>query len=88
MHELKHYIDKFSSLNTAKMKGHRAPHKAVLLLAVIDLVEERKITSPCIDLSDELVERFNDIWHKYLGTSAIFTPDICKPYFHMQHESF
>ena len=88
MHELKHYIEKFSSLNTAKVKGHRAPHKAVLLLAVIDLVEERKITSPCIDLSDELIERFNDIWHKYLGTSAIFTPDICKPYFHMQHESF
>mgnify|MGYP004649627733 CR=1 FL=1 len=25
---------------------------------------------------------------KYLGTSAIFTLDICKPYFHMQHESF
>lgn len=65
MHELKHYIEKFSSLNTAKMKGHRAPHKAVLLLAIIDLVEERKITSPCIDLSDELIERFNDIWHKF-----------------------
>lgn len=61
MHELKHYIEKFFPLNTAKVKGHRAPHKAVLLLAVIDLVEERKITSPCIDLSDELIESFNDI---------------------------
>lgn len=40
MHELKHYIDAFSTLHTAKVKEHRAPHKAVLLLAVIDLVEE------------------------------------------------
>lgn len=88
MMELRHYIDAFSSLHTAKVKGHNAPHKAVLLLAIIDLIEEELIMTPYIDLSDELVERFNDIWHKYLGTSAIFTPDICKPYFHMQHESF
>ena len=88
MMELRHYIDAFSSLHTAKVKGHKAPHKAVLLLAIIDLIEEELIMTPYIDLSDELVERFNDIWHKYLGTSAIFTPDICKPYFHMQHESF
>ena len=88
MMELRHYIDAFSSLHTAKVKGHKAPHKAVLLLAIIELIEEELIMTPYIDLSDELVERFNDIWHKYLGTSAIFTPDICKPYFHMQHESF
>ena len=88
MMELRHYIVAFSSLHTAKVKGHKAPHKAVLLLAIIDLIEEKLIMTPYIDLSDELVERFNDIWHKYLGTSAIFTPDICKPYFHMQHDLF
>lgn len=86
--ELRHYIDAFSSLHTAKVKGHKAPHKAVLLLAIIDLVEEDIISSPCIGLTDELYEKFNEIWHRYLGMSAIFTPDICKPFFHMQHESF
>ena len=88
MQELRHYIDAFSSLHTAKVKGHKAPHKAVLLLAIIDLVEEGVIATPHIELSDELEKRFNEIWHHYLGTSAIFTPDITKPYFHMQHESF
>ncbi len=86
--ELRHYIDAFSSLHTAKVKGHKAPHKAVLLLAIIDLIEDDFILSPCIDLTDELNEKFNEIWHRYLGTSAIFAPDICKPYFHLQHESF
>ncbi len=86
--ELHYYIDAFTSLHTAKMKGHKAPHKAVLLLAIIDLIEEEVIMTPYIDLSDGLVEKFNNIWRRYLGSSAIFTPDICKPYYHMQHESF
>ena len=43
MMELRHYIVAFSSLHTAKVKGHKAPHKAVLLLAIIDLIEEKLI---------------------------------------------
>ncbi len=88
MMELRHYIDKFSSLHTAKVKGHKAPHKAVLLITIIDLIETDFILTPYIDLTDELNEKFNETWHRYLGTSCIFTPDICKPYFHLQHESF
>lgn len=88
MIELRHYIEAFSHLHTAKVKGNKAPHKAVLLLAVIDLVEEGAIAVPRIELTDQLEHKFNAIWHRYLGTSAIFSPDIAKPYFHMQHESF
>lgn len=88
MFELKHYIAAFSSLHTAKVKGYRAPHKAVLLLAVIDLVEEGAIHSPCIELTDQLDNKFNELWYRYLGQSAVFTPDINKPFFHMQHEAF
>lgn len=88
MLELRHYIDLFSSLHTAKIKGHKAPHKAVLLISIIDLIDEGRILSPQIVLSGELIKRFDDVWRRYLGTSAIFTPDIAKPFFHMQHESF
>lgn len=88
MTNLPYYIDAFTHLHTAKVKGYRAPHKAVLLLAVIDLVGEGGILCPHIELSDALVNRFNAIWHHYLGTSAIFSPDVTKPFFHMQHESF
>lgn len=88
MFELRHYIQAFSHLHTAKVKGHKAPHKAVLLLTIIDLLEDDIISSPRIELSNELVDRFNKVWHRYIGTSAVFIPDITKPYFHMQHESF
>lgn len=88
MNEINYYREAFSSLHTAKAKGYKAPHKAVLLLSIIELVEEGVIASPRIELTDELERKFNEVWHRYLGTSAIFTPDIGKPYFHMQYESF
>lgn len=88
MLELRHYIEAFSHLHTAKVRGYRAPHKAVLLLAIIDMVEEGNIVMPHIELSDQLERKFNAVWRRYLSTSAIFTPDITKPFFHMQHESF
>lgn len=88
MLELRHYIDAFSSLHTAKVKGYKAPHKAVLLISIIDLIEEGQILGPQIKLTEELVNRFNEVWSRYLGTSVIFTPDITKPFFHLQHESF
>lgn len=88
MTDLNDYIDAFKHLHTAKVKGQKAPHKAVLLLSIIDLVESNVIRYPQIELTDELVYQFNVTWKRYLGESSIFTPDIAKPYFHMQHEPF
>lgn len=88
MNNLKDYIEAFSHLHTAKVKRRKAPHKAVLLLAIIDLVESKVIRYPRIELTDGLVRKFNSVWKRYLGESSIFTPDITKPYFHMQYEPF
>lgn len=88
MTELKKYIDLFSHLHTAKIKEYKAPHKAVLLIAMIDLVEEEWIATPRVKLTERLVKRFEEVWKRYLGTSPVFSPDISKPFFHMQHEEF
>lgn len=88
MNELSHYIAAFSHLHTAKIKGYRAPHKAILLLAIIDMVEDGSIATPEIRLTDDLVRVFGQLWRRYLGESAIFLSDISKPYFHMQYEPF
>lgn len=39
MKDLNYYVECFSSLHTMKKCGKPAPHKALLLLSVIDLVE-------------------------------------------------
>ena len=88
MTDIQKYTKFFSTLHTAKVKGQIAPHKAILLLTIIDLVEKGIITSSHIELSEELVESFNETWKRHLGLSTIFTPDLAKPFFHMQHESF
>lgn len=88
MNELAHYMKAFQSLHVNKTHGLKAPHKAVLLLAVIDQVEEGGISSPHVVLTDALVECFNTIWSRYVGSSTYFKPGICQPFFHMQHETF
>ena len=60
------YIEKFSNLRTDKNKNlypastmHRAPHKPILLLAVMDLVEQGVIKNNFIELTMNLVDTFN-----------------------------
>lgn len=86
--DIQHYLYHFAHLHTAKLKGKPAPHKAVLLLAVMNLVGRGSIKTSEIELTDELVEEFKRIWAEKLPSSCPFTCDICKPYFHMQHEPF
>ena len=86
--DIQHYLYHFAHLHTAKFKGKPAPHKAVLLLAVMNLVGRGSIKTSEIELTDELVEEFKRIWAEKLPSSCPFTCDISKPFFHMQHEPF
>ena len=59
----------FSHLNRNKLRGEVAPHKPVLLLAIIDYVEEKLLTEEGreqlkqpIPFRPELQSKFN---HKY-----------------------
>lgn len=82
------YYSYFTSLHTAKIAGKNAPHKAVLLLAIMDLVEAGIIDSRRIELSEKLESAFGRAWKRYIGTSLIFTPKVATPYWHMQTEPF
>lgn len=86
--DIRYYLHHLGRLHTAKYKGKQAPHKAVLLLAVMELVERGEISSPEVELTDELVECFQRIWSEKLPASCPFTCDIGKPFYHMQHEPF
>ena len=88
MKDFEYYYDCFSSLNTAKMKGHSAPHKPLLLLSVLDLIEQGFLTSNLVELSDALVNRFKENTKAYLGNSIIFKPNIGYPFYHLTSEPF
>ncbi len=86
--DLKYYKDCFSSLHTMKKAGKPAPHKALLLLSVIDFIERGIITDNRIPLSDELVRQFKINTSRLLGESTLFQPNIAYPYYHMSSEPF
>lgn len=60
------YIALFDQMNRAVVKGYRAPHKPLLLLSIIELIDEGKIVSNKIRLSDELIRKFSDLWKRYV----------------------
>lgn len=83
-----HYKVVFSSLHTARSHGKPAPHKALLLLTVIDMVESGQIRDNRIELTDQLEHHFIALSKKYIGKSLLFRPNIGMPYYHMQHDGF
>lgn len=88
MKDLSYYINCFSTLHTMKIQEKPAPHKALLLLSVIDLVEQGVITDSCIPLSDILEKQFKHNSISYLGDSSTYDPKINYPYYHMRSEPF
>lgn len=82
---LTYYANKFQRLRVDRAHG-TAPHKPILLLAVMEMVERHTITENRIDLSPQLTQTFLKYW-SYLG-SASHRPDISRPFFHMRSGKF
>lgn len=91
---LHQYTYAFSHLNRNKLRGEVAPHKPVLLLAIIDYVEEKLLTEEGreqlkqpIPFRPELQSKFNHRWTKHVH-SKVFKPSFVNPIIHMQNEPF
>lgn len=87
------YIGAFVSLRSdasrtrwTALTKHRAPHKPLLLLAVIDLFGQGSIRSNLIEFTPDLGETFTLYW------SRIVPPDqrgnIALPFFHLKSDGF
>ena len=85
---LRSFIHQLVHLHVDKKSGHYAPHKPVLLLAIMQMIEERNITNPDIQLSEGLVAEFRKQWNTYLTGRNGYTCNIAMPFLHMQSEPF
>jgi putative restriction endonuclease len=82
---LSYYANKFQRLRVDRAHGV-APHKPILLLAVMELCERRILQQNYIELSKDLNHTFLKYW-SYLG-SVDHYPDISRPFFHMKSGKF
>ena len=90
---IEHYFKKFAKLNANKnrkhwtaVSTHRAPHKPLLLLSVMDLIAEGHLQQNFIELDDELLELFALYWR--VVNPPTLRGDITMPFFHLQSEGF
>ena len=78
------YSNKFRKLRIDRARGNPAPHKPLLLLAVIDLIEQGAILENKIEPSPQLVEAFL----KYWNLLSLEKPRIYLPFYHLKSDKF
>ena len=85
---LSRYVEQFTSLKTAKVLKQTAPHKAVMLVSIIDLIENGLISGKEIHFSKALQRMFELNWRRYVGESLVFKPVPATPFWHLGNEPF
>lgn len=66
---LDRYLELFEKMNRAAVRGIKAPHKPLLLLAILHLIQRHMIISNQIKLSAELICEFKQLWMQYIGAA-------------------
>lgn len=79
------YLHHLSKLRRDSKNGG-APHKPVLLLAVLELVRKGELYANRIEITPELVLEFKSIWSKLVITQH--TANFALPFYHMKSEPF
>lgn len=83
------YLQMWSRLHINRPTTLRkAPHKAVLLLSVIDLIEEGVIAIPFIPLCDLLQRRFDTNWNQYVKFKGRFDCSLHHPFYRLKSDGF
>ena len=80
---LQKYVQKMKRLRVDRAHGV-APHKPLLLLAVIELIERGQIQENEIPLSPDLAETFIKYWSKVTDRK----PNIALPFFYLKSDGF
>ena len=78
------FLIKLTKLKRGGTKYGLAPHKPILLLAVLDLIEKGEIQKNRIPITPELLGAFRDTWSLLVETAN--RPEIQLPLYHLQND--
>ncbi|MGL5618870.1 MAG: DEAD/DEAH box helicase [Tannerellaceae bacterium] len=86
---MERYVELFASLRTQMQDGKPAPHKAILLLSMIDLIASGEIKTVSIEKSPALIKRFKSNWETFINDERDKYEELIKsPFNHMKSEGF
>ena len=82
------YIEAVKNLKTNNKWGRKSPHKAILLLAVIELYEKNILMDNEIRYDETLKSTFLEMWNMTLPNESLFHPDVYLPFWYLQSDNF
>lgn len=82
------YIEAFKNLRANNKYGRKSPHKAVMMLTVIQLFEKGILTENEIYYDKQLKSMFLKVWNRVLPDEPLFHPDAYLPFWYLQSDSF
>lgn len=83
-----YFLEIAHNLNRNKYKGCYAPHKAVMIMAIMDLVESGHITTNVIHLDKDLKDKFKEVWQRVVPIGSPFKCEFRNPFTYMDSEPF
>jgi putative restriction endonuclease len=81
------WLGKLAKLNINKAKRPFSPHKPLLLLILLELVEENKLPGETLVLTPELAYRFCTYW-SIVAYRQTQPPDVRYPFYHLKRDGF
>ena len=82
------YIEAVKNLKTNNKWGRKSPHKAVLMLTVIELYEKNILMDNEIRYDETLKSTFLKMWNVILPNEPLFHPDAYLPFWYLQSDNF
>ena len=82
------YIEAVKNLKTNNKWGRKSPHKAVLMLTVIELYEKNILMDNEIRYDETLKSTFLKIWNLVLPNEPLFYPEAYLPFWYLQSDNF
>lgn len=76
------WLHKLATLRIDRARGNPAPHKPLLLLAIMEMAEQGEIASREVPLSPDLAFRFSVFW-SVVGERRKQPPEVRLPFHHM-----
>ena len=83
--KLEDYIGEFENMSVGVSKGKKLPHKAILLLSLMNMIEAGIISDNRIDLDNAITYAFAYTWNTYYDTKV---PTVWTPFYHLKSEPF
>lgn len=82
------YVEAFKKLRNNNKWGRKSPHKAVLMLTVIELYEKNVLADNEIYYDDTLKDTFREVWNRVLPEEQESHSDAYLPFWYLQSDSF